>query len=273
MDARDDPVVWNAWYPVGAPTDIRRQHATRTRLLGHQIDLTIHKTWISAACEGRPLPVTERLGYVWTTLGRPDGPPQSLLEYYEVDRVTMNIWSTPIKCSGLRIIDNVIDNAHFPFVHPGILGDAAHPDIITAEPIIDEGGTLWLPSQRAWLPLTQSVAEYTYRIADPYTVILYIHRPQSPGRHDFLGIFAQPVDEENFIAHKMFAWVHENWMDERRLKSDQQWISVQDKYVLERHTEKRLPLAGLESSVSVDVGSLAYRQWLRDKGVRYGAVQ
>lgn len=272
MDAKEDPAVWNRWYVVGAPADIRRRNRRRTRLLGREIELRIHKTWISAECEGRPLPVIERLGYVWTTLGRPDGTPQSLLEYYEVDRMVMNIWSTPLKCSGLRIVDNVIDNAHFPFVHPGILGDQAHLDLGLSAPYADEGGTLWSRSQRAWLPITQSVAEYTYRIADPYSVILYIHRPDTPHRFDFLGIFAQPIDEENVIAHKMLAWIREDWMDAKQLKSDQQWISAQDKYVLERHSPKKLPLNDLERSVGVDKTSLAYRGWLLDQGVRYGAI-
>ena len=65
-------------------------------------------------------------GYSTQLLGRPNGSPQQLLEYYEIDRTAIKVWSTLLKCSGLRIIDNVIDNAHFPFVHPGILGDSAH---------------------------------------------------------------------------------------------------------------------------------------------------
>ncbi|WP_207100873.1 hypothetical protein [Paracoccus shandongensis] len=272
MNAREDAAVWNRWYPLGSPTDIRRRKATRTRLLGHDIDLEIHKTWISASSDSRPLPVTERLGYVWTSLGTPDGPPQQLLEYYEVDRLVMNIWSTPIKCSGLRIVDNVIDNAHFPFLHPNILGDEDHLDLVPGEASVDDAGALWLKSQKAWLPLTNSVAEYTYRISDPYSVVLFIHRPSTPDRYDYLGIFAQPVDEENFIAHKLLAWIKEDWMDERQLKADQQSISAQDKYVLERHVHKKLPLNGAETSIEVDSSSLNYREWLRANQVSYGAM-
>lgn len=277
MDAREDKAVWNAWYPVGSPIDIRRQQIKRTRLLDHEIELTTYPTHIAATCERRPLPIIERLGYAWTTLGQPSGPPQSLIEYYEFDRVTLNIWSTPLKCSGLRIIDNVIDNAHFPFVHPGILGDQAHLELPPYENRIDSDGTLWSLSHRAWLPITQSVAVYTYRITDPFTVILYIHRPCPPGerqRYDFLGIFAQPTDQEHFIAHKMLASVKEDWMDVRQLRSDQQWISAQDKYLLERHNPKKLPLGDdLETSVAIDSASLAYRRWLLERGVRYGAIQ
>lgn len=276
MDAREDKVVWNSWYPIGSPIDLRRQKCTKTRLLDREVDLTIHRTWISAKCEGRPLPVFERLGYVWTTLGEPSCLPQSLIEYYEVDRMTMNIWSTPIRCSGLRIVDNVIDNAHFPFVHPGILGDISHLELPPYENTTDAEGALWSRSHKAWLPLIGAVAEYTYWIASPYSVVLCIHRPEQSNqgkRFDYLGVFAQPTSEDAFIAHKMLAFVKEDWMDDRQLRADQQWISVQDKYVLERHNPKTLPLdAKLEVSVSVDSASLAYRKWLKERDVRYGTL-
>jgi phenylpropionate dioxygenase-like ring-hydroxylating dioxygenase large terminal subunit len=277
MDASEDKSIWNAWYPVGSPIDIRRQQIKKTRLLDREIELTVHKTRIEAACDGRALPVVERLGYAWTNLGQPSKLPQSLSEYYEFDRVTMNIWSTPLKCSGLRIVDNVIDNAHFPFVHPGVLGDQAHPELFPYENRIDGDGTLWSLSHRLWSPFTQSIAEYTYRISDPFTVILCIHRPLLPDkqqRYDFLGVFIQPMSEEHVVVHKMVAWVKEDWMDARQFRSDQQWISAQDKYVLERHNPKKLPLNGdSEVSVSVDSASLAYRSWLLGRDVRYGAIR
>ena len=94
MNAQDDKAVWNAWYPVGSPVDLRRQKRTRTHLLDRELTLTLHPTRITAECDRRALPVVERLGYVWTTLGKPEKLPQPLIEYYEVDRLTLNIWST-----------------------------------------------------------------------------------------------------------------------------------------------------------------------------------
>lgn len=275
MDARNDKAVWDCWYPIGSPIDLRRQRRTRTTLLDRDVSLTIHQTWIAAESGGRQLPTLERLGYVWTTLGEPAGLPPSLIEYYEVDRLAMNVWSTPLKCSGLRVIDNVIDNAHYAFLHPGLLGDRDHPDLPPYEAATEENGELWSRSHRAYLPITGEIAEYTYRLPNPYSVILGIHRPTETGetrRHDYLGVFCQPTSEESFIAHKMLAWIREDWMDEKRLRSDQQWISAQDKYALERHTDKKLPLdEATEASTALDRASLDYRAWLRRKDVRYGA--
>ena len=274
VNAVDDKSVWDAWYPLGASQELRRRGVTRTWLLDREIEISTDPNQVSVRCSGKQLPVAEEMGYVWTSLGEPDRPPQTLSEYRESDRLVMNIWSTPLKCSGLRIVDNVIDNAHFPFVHPGILGDGDHLELPPYHNTVDDEGSLWSHRHVAWLPITQSNAEYTYRISDPYSVILFIHRPEGDKqRYDYLGVFAQPTTEESFIAHKMFAWVKEDWMDERQLRSDQQWISAQDKYVLERHNPKKLPLdPDFENSVSVDSASLAYRQWLREKEVRYGAL-
>ena len=276
MRARSDASVWNCWYPLGTSSELKRRGVARTWLLDHELEISIHPTKTSVKCEGKALPVKEGMGYLWTTLGDPQGAPPVLDEYAENDRLVMNIWSTPLKCSGLRIVDNVIDNAHFPFVHPGILGDEDHLELPSYENSVDEEGALWSHRHVAWLPITQSNAEYTYRIPNPYSVILYIHLPQSEGqqqRYDYLGVFAQPMTEESFVAHKMFAWIKEDWMDKRQLRSDQQWISVQDKFVLERHNPKKLPLnLEFEPSVSVDSASCAYRDWLRDKDVQYGAL-
>lgn len=276
LAARDDAAVWNAWYPIGVVDDIRRAGRTATQLLGHDLQLHCAGSMARISSDGRDLPVTMHLGYVWTTLGDPSGPPQPLPEYDEPDRLVMNIWSTPLKCSGLRIIDNVIDNAHFAFVHPGLLGDEDHLQNPPYDTQVDEEGVFWSRNHKTWLPMTKSWAVYSYRIADPYSVILYIHRPcEADGeqRFDCVGIFAQPIDEENFIAHKLVVWVREDWIEENRFRADQQYLAAQDKFVLDKHNPRKLPLwPDHEVSVSTDTASLAYRDWLRGKGVRYGAI-
>lgn len=85
---------------------------------------------------GRPPPrqvratcheVTERYGLVWVCLGEParDVPPfpEAEDDSYRVHVAGRYEYAT----SGYRAIENFFDLAHFPFVHPGLLGDEAPP--------------------------------------------------------------------------------------------------------------------------------------------------
>ena len=276
VNAKDDKIVWNTWYPIGVPSELAYRGATHTRLLDHEIELQIKLPHISASCGGKALPLKEQLGYVWTTLGDPEISPQTLPEYDEPDRLVMNVFSSPIKSCGLRIVDNVLDNAHFPFVHPGIHGDEDHLELSIHETSVDENGVLWSHSRERWYPLTQSMAVYSYRVSNPYSVILLIHRPKIEGeeqRYDYVGVFTQPTSEENFILHKMYAGVKENWMDQTQMRADEQWVGVQDKYVIEKHNPKKLVIdENYESPISVDIASLAYHNWLRENQVQYGVI-
>ena len=70
----DDPVALNDWYPVA---DAGTAPAVSTRLLGHPLRIAFagERSRVTALApdggELRELPVTERFGLVWTTLGSP----------------------------------------------------------------------------------------------------------------------------------------------------------------------------------------------------------
>lgn len=278
MNAKEDKVVWNTWYPIGVPLELARRGAKRTWLLDREIELAIdiNRLSISAKSEGRSLPIIEQLGYAWTTLGDPEVPPQTLPEYDEPDRFVMCVMSSPIKSCGLRMVDNVLDNAHFPYVHPGLHGDEDHLELSPHETSVDENGVFWSHARSRWYPPTKSMATYSYRVSNPYSIILIMHRPTAEGekpRYDYVGVFTQPTSEETFIIHKMFAGVKEDWMQLAPYRAEQQWLGVQDKYVIEKHNPKKLVLdEGFEQSTSVDSASLAYRKWLRETNVRYGVI-
>lgn len=275
MHACDDSVVWNEWYPLGSTEDISRRKTFETQLLGCRLRVVNGQSVeVIRLPEEKKLPVREHLGYIWTTLGEPEHPPVAVSEYDEPDRLTLNIWSTPLKFCGYRIVENVMDNPHFMFVHPGILGDEKYAEIPDYENKVDENGELWSLNRIAWLPIIDDFATYSYRVPSPYTVFLYIHLPKAEGeeqRFDVLGVFCQPMDEESFVVHKFFCWVKEDYMNLQQVRSDQQVISVQDKLILENHVPKKLPLySDNEHSVPCDASTDSFRAWLRDKGVRYG---
>ncbi|KAB7781911.1 hypothetical protein [Methylorubrum populi] len=201
MDALRDGVVLDAWYPVGSPVDIRRHGISHTKLLGRQIDLAVHKTWISPSIDGRPLPVTERLGLVWTTLGHPNGPPQPLIEYYEVDRTTLNVSSGPIEATGPEILEDTLR------ILDGSAAEAERsPDLKAAfAPERDEEGCLLVRSSRADLGELGSDVACEARILSPQSAILSFRHPSRPPgqdhRRDFFAVFCQPIDQSVTVVH------------------------------------------------------------------------
>lgn len=95
------------------------------------------------AVPGRPIPARarvpaysciERYGLVWVCLEQeprapiPDCPEFNAPNHY-LDFVGPFTWN----CSAARSIENFVDQAHFPWVHEGILGDRDHPETIPVE--------------------------------------------------------------------------------------------------------------------------------------------
>jgi len=77
-----------------------------------------------------------RFGYVWVALGDPVAPLPEVEE--DSDRAFRRIYEfyEPWKCSGLRLMENSFDNAHFSFVHRNTFGkiEAPEPSLMNLYP-------------------------------------------------------------------------------------------------------------------------------------------
>jgi phenylpropionate dioxygenase-like ring-hydroxylating dioxygenase large terminal subunit len=116
------------------------------------------------------------------------------------------------------------------------------------------------------------LAQYQYRVMQPMSAMLYKTCPPRPEALDAIGLFVQPLDEENVIAYALLVYFDDQTSDTDMI-AFQQTIFAQDKPVLENQRPKRLPLqAGTETPARCDATSAAYRRWLKAKGMRYGAI-
>ena len=70
---------------------------------------------------------TERYGYVWVCLDQPLQPIMELPEADDPQFRQMHEFYEPWDCSGLRVMENSFDNAHFSFVHTGTFGNQQQP--------------------------------------------------------------------------------------------------------------------------------------------------
>jgi phenylpropionate dioxygenase-like ring-hydroxylating dioxygenase large terminal subunit len=268
----EDPAALNQWYVVGAADGARRD----TVLLGRPI--SIDRNWVSY--RHTPLPSIEAFGLRWATLGSPERGLFALPEAAEPDRRRIYCGAMTVHASGLRLIENFLDLAHFPYVHTDILGAEAHPEVARYEVEhrrdVDE---LWATKCEFFQPRAAASSEggqisrYMYRVVSPFNVMLYKTPPTAPNRWDVIALFVQPVEPELSIAHMLMLVIDDLSTDDE-LIAFQQMIFMQDKIVLENQRPLLLPLQpGRESPTRADLSSVLYRRWLKDKQLSFGVEE
>jgi phenylpropionate dioxygenase-like ring-hydroxylating dioxygenase large terminal subunit len=278
--AGTDKAALDQWYCIEALHDIAVGRAPN-RLLG--TDLAIVRNadgdiTVTIAGLETPLPTRQRYGYLWTTLGTPATDLLPVPEADETDRRVVVCGAISVKASGLRIVENFLDMAHFPFVHTDILGAEPHTEVMqyTTE-IRRDVDEVWATNCQFFQPQAALsatggiVTQYMYRVANPFATILYKTCPNAANRWDVICLFVQPLDPDRCRAHPVMFLI-DGTSSLTELIHFQQLIFLQDRIILENQRPKLLPLEPrAEIPTRADATSIAYRRWLKEKGVTYGA--
>jgi phenylpropionate dioxygenase-like ring-hydroxylating dioxygenase large terminal subunit len=276
-----EAALWDDWHVVGEVEQIVRRGRIVTALFGRP--LTIGRDDASGAIvvrldDGAPVATRERYGYVWACFGDPARDIVEFPECADEDRWVVTGGSIQVAVSGLRAVENFLDLGHLGFVHAGILGEEPHNEIKTYAVTQSREGGIVATGCRVYQPLASPVAtegfdvDYDYAVIRPYTVMLHKANPAQPTRRDMIALFVQPVSQESCVAHMLSAYLKDG-VDAAGIRRFGQFIFSQDKPILENQLPKRLPLGPRsEIPVRADAASAAYRRWLSDCGVRYGAI-
>lgn len=284
MTRTTDEAALNEWIVIGRLEDVPSGGERRTRLLGQDIvarragdeAATVAEVDASGA-DGRTLPVVERYGHVWTTLGTPERDLLDMPEFEEEGRRMVTCGIVTVRTSPLRVVENFLDLAHFPYVHTNVLGAEPQTEV---EPykveIRDEGEELWATQCRFFQPQAAKSAEggqdseYMYRVTSPFLSILYKTCPIRPGTWDVIGIFVQPREEDLCDVHS-FVVVYDDVSTDLDLIHFQHMIFLQDRRILENQRPRLLPLdPRAEMPTRADATSIAYRRWLRQRNLQFG---
>ncbi|CAN5550959.1 aromatic ring-hydroxylating dioxygenase subunit alpha [soil metagenome] len=281
----DDPNMLNDWLAVGPESSLKgtsADHPRWTRLLG--ADVSLWRDQVGAPqcrADGAITTIVARYGYLWAC---PSGQPARTLfdfpEFSQAGRRIVDCGGIGVGVSGLRVVENFLDMAHFPFVHADYLGKTPHTEVqdykVQVDPSTDE---IWATDCRFWQPrasAAHSLAHpsgsdvlYKYRVMQPFSAMLYKSSLRD-GELDAIALFVQPVAEDRVIAHTLLAYFDDVSSD-AELIAFQHTIFGQDKPILEGHALKRMPLEGrIETPTRGDASSIAYRRWLRARGQRFG---
>jgi phenylpropionate dioxygenase-like ring-hydroxylating dioxygenase large terminal subunit len=216
--------------------------------------------------------VREKYGLVWVCLGATSG---DIPSFPEGEAPGFRLVSTGpylFHAQGPRIIENLLDVAHLPIAHAGMLGDAAHADIgeytvrTTAEGIIARDIHIWQPDPDG--TGRPAKVHYTYWVERPFAArMTKLHNGQN---FSLLGCVT-PVDLETSLAWVVIAMNYALEVPEEELRRFQDFVTEQDIRIVNSQRPELLPL-DLQSELHLrsDQIAIAYRRWLRQLGLQYG---
>jgi phenylpropionate dioxygenase-like ring-hydroxylating dioxygenase large terminal subunit len=219
--------------------------------------------------------VQECDGVIFVCLGTPRQEIARLPEWQDPTFRTYLSYGHACNCSGLRAIENFLDVAHLPFLHAGLLGNADQAEIADYQVTATDCG-IAMENIQLWQPDPDGtgqggMAHYDYWTLRPLTVALRKHLDH--GNYMVLLFRVTPVTEESCLG---WVWGALNYAADL---SEADMIAFQDKVIgqditnLETHNPKRLPLdPQMEFHLPSDRASLAYRKWLKQLGLTYGAI-
>jgi phenylpropionate dioxygenase-like ring-hydroxylating dioxygenase large terminal subunit len=216
--------------------------------------------------------VREKYGLVWICLGTPVGEIPQFPEGGDLKFRLVSAGPYEFHAQGPRIIENILDLAHLPIAHAGMLGDPANAEIgeytvtTSAEGIVARDIPLWQPDPDG----TGNGADvhYTFWVERPFTTRL---AKKHPTQHFAILGTVTPVDDENSLAWVVIAMDYAHEVPEKELREFQDRVAAQDIRIVNSQRPELLPL-DLQSELHLrsDQIAIAYRRWLKQMGLRYG---
>ena len=273
-----DDFLLNDWYVVADLSQLDIKKRIITYLFDKKIKIEKGTNGsVNVYSEKKTLPIILKYGFIWTSLGCPKRQIIDIPEAFEMDRHIISGGATQVNTSGLRVVENFLDQGHLSWVHPGFLGEQPHTEIpdYNVEIINDE---IFVSNVKLYQPKASTAATegflvaYEWRVYRPLTVALYKANSVHKDKKDYIVLFIQPINEENCIVHSFLCYLSDGTSKEE-VRWFMQVIFMQDKPILENQIPKKLPLAPrAETPIKSDKVSIVYRRWLNEKAIKYGAI-
>ena len=178
-----------------------------------------------------------------------------------------------MNASGPRAIENFLDVTHFPFVHNGLLGDPAFPDVNDYEAVITPEGVV-ASDISVWQPDPDGTGKgarvsYTYKVLRPLTAY-FIKSSQGPR---FAMYFTVTPVAERISTVWMYVAMDYSDLSEQQIRDFQDVIIKQDIPIVESQRPELLPLdLQAELHLRSDRTAIAYRRWLKELGLSFGTA-
>jgi phenylpropionate dioxygenase-like ring-hydroxylating dioxygenase large terminal subunit len=214
----------------------------------------------------------ERYGLVWVCIGEPSQDIAVFPEWDDPSYRKIVSGPYPVNASGPRIMENALDLAHVPFVHAGTLGDSSHAEVNAysvdrvPEGILARNYQVYERDPDG-TGIGGTVA-YDVLVARPFTLIAA--KPTASGRFAIFFTLT-PVENKRSIQWFLSATNYAKEISLEEFTRFQDPIMAEDVGIVESQRPELLPLdLHAELHLRCDRITVAYRQWLKALGLRYG---
>ncbi|GHH99329.1 aromatic ring-hydroxylating oxygenase subunit alpha [Neobacillus kokaensis] len=218
----------------------------------------------------------EKYGFIWVNLA---GNEPEIFSYpeFEAEGYRNIMWGPQdVNAKPPRIIENFLDVGHLAIVHEGSLGTSSHREIADYH-MNWEDGRIYSDEIPIFQPDPDGSGEskyvyYTYEILRPFTV-RFTKKDKEKDQYFTILLTIRPVDENKSVAYGIMSFSYHTDNTDEEIIAYQDAIFAQDKPVVENQKPEELPLdLQIELSLVCDRVSIAYRQYLKELGVKLGTA-
>lgn len=219
----------------------------------------------------------ERYGLIWVALDEPRWPIPVLPELESPGWRTVLCGPYSWRSEASRQIENFTDLAHFPWIHPGLLGDPSR--VVVVPPAVrTEGHVLHYEFQRPEAKSTskypvfpnenreESIRNTRYELHLPYTIVVHM---DWGGREKLLYLFvSQPVAADRCSGYCLIGQNYNLDQSDRVFQELEDVIFGQDRRVVESQRPEEVPFdLSEELHLKFDSVAVAYRRAMDDLGL------
>jgi phenylpropionate dioxygenase-like ring-hydroxylating dioxygenase large terminal subunit len=219
----------------------------------------------------------ERYGLIWVALAEPRWPLPDVPELEDPAWAIVPAGPYRWQADAGRQVENFTDFGHFPWVHPGLLGDPARP-VVPRHEVRTAGHVLHYSIVRPEAPNSDDFPVFgneqsgppdrrsRYELHLPYTIVLRLGWGGSRGMVYFFA--SQPVTAGSSAGYVLIGRNYNQDQPARVIQEFEDTIFGQDQVVVESQRPERVPFdLAAELHLKFDAVAVAYRKAMRALGL------
>lgn len=219
----------------------------------------------------------ERYGQLWVAMDEPRWDLPEIPELESGDWTVVQTGPFTWSSDSSRQLENFTDFGHFPWVHPGLLGDPERP-VVPRYTVETDGHVLRYQIVRPEAPNTDDFPVFDnktdqqperrsrYELHLPYTIVLRLGWGGESGMVYFFS--SQPVDQNHCTGYVTIARNYDRDQPDSVLQEFEATIFSQDQRVVESQRPERVPFdLAEELHLKFDAVAVSYRKAMRAMGL------